>query len=736
MPIPKEGIPGMKENWKSDMVSGFLVFLIALPLCLGIAMASGFPPIAGIMTAVVGGLIVTFFQGSFVTIKGPAAGLIVIVYGSFEALGYEQTLAVIAVAGMVQILFGIFRTGVLGDFFPSSAVHGMLAAIGVIITAKQIHTILGVKPEAKESLELIAEIPHSLVHMNPKIAIIGFISLLILFVLPLIKNKYVKMIPAPMLVILIAIPLGHFFDLEHAHTYLFMDGQEYEIGPSSLVTLPDNLIDGITFPDFTKIFTTQSLYWVVMFAMVGSLESLLSTKAIDILDHYKRKSNLNKDLLAVGIGNTICGFIGALPMISEIVRSSANINNKAKTKWSNFYHGMFLLLFVAFAPDLIHQIPLAALGAMLIYTGYRLASPKVFLETLKVGKEQLLIFVTTLLVTLATDLIIGIASGILIEFILHIHAGAPLKSLFKSRIVVNKNEENIYTLLIHDAAIFSNYLGFKKHLDRIPSGNKIVLDFNSTKLIDHTVMEHIHHYGEDYNRTGGQLSILGLEKFISYSDHPLSYRVARKGGDFSEPHIPRSKKIKAFAKSIGFSFKDVNHTVQSNFGKLGNEDMRIKYEGNIITGKVQDHLVTISDLSLVMSGSMKAQISQMTVLSISNLHIGIPTFTLEKETLVDKLMDKALMNDIDFEEYPEFSDKYQLNGLSEKNVRKFFTPDMIRLFEKHQVFSVKSLGSEIILYQTGKMLNTDEMSDALKFINELMPIIKKTSEKEFANMEQ
>ncbi len=536
--IPADGLAGLKKHWKDDLLSGFIISLIALPLCLGIAMASGVPPMAGIIAGIVGGLFVSLASGSHLTINGPAAGLAVIVLMSMEGFrkmapaglspeqiemfAYQCTLAVGIGCGILQLLFGFVKAGFISNFFPSSVVHGMLAAIGIMIFTKQFHTAMGVKPEGKEMLELIAEIPHSILHMNPDVALIALISVLILVFLPRVKNKYIKMLPAPLMVLMVAIPIGHFFDLQTVHKYLFLDGHEYTLGPKFLVNIPTNVFEGIVMPRFDYLLTGFGIQMMVTYSLVASLESLLTAKAIDKMDPYKRESNYNKELFAKGAGNIFSSFFGGLPIIAEVVRSSANVNNGAKTRWANFFHGGFLLFFVVFLGDIIHQIPLSALAAMLMVTGYKLASPGEFAKTLKVGKEQLIIFVSTIVFTLATDLLIGILAGILVKLIIHTINGVPLKSLFKPFFTMVIIDEEHYVIDVEHSAIFSNFMSLKKHVESLPDGKKITIDFTTTKLVDHSVMEHLHDLELAYERKGGEFTIIGLDDHIAISDHKHS----------------------------------------------------------------------------------------------------------------------------------------------------------------------------------------------------------------------
>ena len=519
--LPKDGIQGLKENFTSDAISGFLVFLLALPLSLGIAKASDFPPIMGLMTAMIGGLVVSFFAGSKLTIKGPAAGLIVIVAGSVaefgrgdSLLGWHLALGALLVAGLLQILFGMIRMGSLVDFFPLSAVHGMLAAIGIIIMSKQVHVLLGINPVDEmgkpivEPMELLAEIPHTFSNINSNVAIIGLLSLAIVFLWPKIKHPTFKMIPAPVVVLAVSIPLAKYLGL----------------GKGQLIHVDQDFIHTLAWNERFDGFQQTGVFikYVLMFALVGSLESLLTVKAVDMLDPYRRKSNANKDLVAVGIGNVIASLLGGLPMISEVARSSANVSNGAKTRWANFFHGVFILIFLMLDLQFSDLIPFAALAAMLIGVGFKLASPREFGRMAKIGPEQLIVFCTTIAVTIMTDLLVGIGVGIIVKLITQFVLGVPLKSTFKAHV-----KETQGRIAVSGAAVFSNWLGIKKHVDAVKKTDHLLLDLSQCNVVDHTVMDNIIHLRNDFENGGGALEVVGLEllKPTSKSNHDLSTRM-------------------------------------------------------------------------------------------------------------------------------------------------------------------------------------------------------------------
>jgi MFS superfamily sulfate permease-like transporter len=540
MEIPRGNLSGFRANLRADLLSGFLVFLIALPLCLGISLACGYPAISGIFTAIIGGLVATFFSNSELTIKGPAAGLIVIAIGCVTEFGftggkdpaadfqaYRLALGVGVAAGILQIFLGVFRSGILGEFFPTTAIHGLLAAIGVIIIAKQFPIMLGLHPDGKP-LELIAHIPTFVLNMNPKIGMIGIVSLLIMFGYAVIRNPRLKVIPAPMIVLMVAVPFGLFLEIGQEGTYSFLD-HNYGLGAKFLVDVPLNMFTAITFPDFSGLTTVIGIKYVMMFAIIGSLESLLSAKAIDGIDPWGRKADMDRDLLAVGIGNTAAALIGGLPMISEIVRSKANIDNGAQTRFANMFHGLFLLVFVALIPDLINRIPLAALGALLVFTGFRLASPKEFVHMYHLGKDQFTIFISTVIGVLATDLLVGIGIGIGVKVMIHLYNGTPIRSFFKLNAEVTREDEHSATIVIRGAAVFSTWIPLRKYLHRyLQEGKNVTLNFSDTRLVDHTVMSKLYEWIMEFEEKNCELLVRGLAEHEAMADSIVAAHVKRK----------------------------------------------------------------------------------------------------------------------------------------------------------------------------------------------------------------
>lgn len=534
--IPLDGFQGLKQNFSSDALSGFLVFLLALPLSLGIAAASDFPAIYGLITAMIGGLVVSFIAGSPLTIKGPAAGLIVIVAGSVaelghgdSELGWQLALGAIVVAGIIQVLFGVLKLGSLSDFFPLSAVHGMLAAIGIIIISKQLHILVGMNPlthEGKpmvEPVELLMELKNTFANFfkHKGVAIVGLVSLAIVFGWPMLPVKALKKIPSALVVLVVAIPLAMVLGIQNVPDVKDAAGEVVKKGFSPLLSFKDGLLDiigvKVSFEGFSQAATF--IKFVVMFALVGSLEALLTVKAIDMLDPYKRKSNTNKDLIAVGLGNIVAGLLGGLPMISEVARSSANVSNGGKTRWANFFHGFFIFLFLLFAVSFSDLIPKAALAAMLIGVGWKLAHPKEFGHMAKIGADQIVVFITTIIVTLATDLLVGIGAGILLKLILHISREVPLSRLFKAKMTVND-----HTIVLEDAAVFSNFIPVKKKILSFPYSSHLTLDLKKCHFVDHTVIETLHHLKDDFKSEGGALNIIGIDelKAVGKSKHHLA----------------------------------------------------------------------------------------------------------------------------------------------------------------------------------------------------------------------
>lgn len=701
--LPKRGLAGLKAHFKDDFMAGLVVSLIALPLCLGIASASGVPPLAGVVTAIVGGILASRVSGTFVTISGPAAGLIVITLGAVESMGapgslegYPHALGAIVIGGLIMAGFGLLKVGKVGDYFPSAAVHGMLAAIGVIIMIKLLFPALGVAKPKGEILEVATEIPHALTHFNINALYITLVTLATLIIHPIIKSKIIKIIPAPMWVLIFTIPLAFYL----GHTHLDM------------VNLDGGLLGGggLKLPSFEKIGTSAFWVAVVGVALVSAIESLLSAKAVDSLDPYKRTSNLDKDLISMGGGSSLAAALGGLPMISEIVRSSANVNNGAKTQWANFYHGVFLLIYVIIGVTIIEMIPNAALAAMLVFTGFKLAHPKEFVHMAKIGIAEIVVFITTLGAVLATDLIIGIVIVIIATYIFVLIKGNPIGNLFKAKGDINKNE-----LKLNGFLTFSNYLSLKKKMDTLLKDNEeIILDFENVDFIDHTVMHHIEDYERNAILIGKNVKQINLDGLNPISAHPLAARDRKNTKTYTVNLTARNEKLKSFATSNKYAFDDaIENFIDWHFYNLSIR-RKINAIENVMTFKDDSLQYIIADMSIQQGAQTTTDVDNITVLKIRGLK-NIPNFYMHKTYLTDRIKESLGNEDINFDSHPKFSDKYVLRSdTDEKQVREFFNPELLSFLEQFDDSYLSGNGKDLLFHFGEKLLSVDEIESIVR----------------------
>lgn len=482
------------SNSKKDIMAGLIVFLIALPLCLGIAQASGAPLFSGIVAGVVGGIVIGYMSGSQISVSGPAAGLVAIVLAAIAEMNgqFEIFLCAGIVAGLIQLILGFVKAGGIANYFPTSVIEGMLAGIGLTIIIKQIPDGVGFVVanhnkgmEDAESGFIFNDIINAVQHPEIGAVIICVIGVVILAMWNLKAFSKVKMIPAGLLVVILGTVLNQVFKV--AAPSLYLDGDH-------LVNLPipssvGDFFGQFTLPDVSGFANPVVWKYGVIIAVVASIETLLCIEATDKLDPWKRISSTNKELKAQGVGNIISGLIGGLPITSVIVRSSANINAGGKMKLAAITHGILLLVSVATIPMILNMIPKATLAAILIYTGYRLCRPAIFKHMYHNGISQFLPFIVTVLGVVFLDLLkgVGIGGALAIFFILRNNFKVPF--YYKRRIYSEKGD--VIHLELSQEVTFLNKASIKEVLENIPNGTRIIIDATNTEYIDFDVLEMI-----------------------------------------------------------------------------------------------------------------------------------------------------------------------------------------------------------------------------------------------------
>lgn len=511
----------MIKSLKNDIPSSIVVFLVALPLCLGVALASGAPLLSGLISGIIGGIIVGFLSSSQTSVSGPAAGLAAVVLASILQLGsFEVFLTAVVLSGVFQLLLGIMKGGLIASYIPSNVIKGLLAAIGIILILKQIPHAFGVDRIAENDFSFIqsdgentfSELLRILNIFTPGAIVISIISLLVLVYWKKTSLQNFKYFPSSLFVVALGVLLNYIF-----RNYIPI----LTIEETHLVKIPAvNLMDVssvIKFPDLTQLFNHN--VWLVAFtlAIIASLETLLNLEAVDNLDPHKRLSPPNKELIAQGIGNITSGLIGGIPITSVIVRSSVNIHSGAETKMSAIFHGVLLLLSVLFITPVLNQIPLASLAAILIVTGYKLANIDLIKEMYKKGWNQFIPFATTILAIIFTDLLIGIVIGLVIS-IFYI-----LRNNYKNPFTIEKEQLHVGETLrleLANQATFLNKASIKDTLWNAPKNSNVIVDATKCDYVDNDILEILH----DYKHTVApenqiQLNVIGLKKEYKLDDH-------------------------------------------------------------------------------------------------------------------------------------------------------------------------------------------------------------------------
>ncbi len=512
------------QHIKNDLPSGLVVFLVALPLCLGIALASGAPLFSGIIAGIVGGTVIALASGSSLSVSGPAAGLTVIVYNAIADLGsYEVFLVAVALAGIFQIILGYLKAGIIGYYFPSNVIKGMLAAIGIILILKQIPHAVGYDIDNEGDFDFIqsdgentfSEILNSIDHIHPGAVIIAAISLFILIIWErpfLRKFSFFKIVPGALIVVILGIVINEWYKISFPELYLSNE---------ELVRLPvadsaAGFIDQFTLPDFSALKNYQVYIVAITIAIIASLESLLSVEAVDKLDPYKRNTPTNQELKAQGLGNFISGMIGGLPITAVIVRSSANINAGAKTKLSAVLHGLLLLLSVIGFASVLNKIPLASLAALLLLVGYKLAKVSLFKSMYRLGMDQFLPFIVTVVAIQFSDLLKGIALGMAVSIFFILRNNYKRSHVFQKEAL--QTGEKITIHLAEDVT-FLNKGSIAHTLDQLPDNSSVIIDGSKSHSIDMDVIEIIHDFKSSAKLKKITVELKNIPEFNGVSAH-------------------------------------------------------------------------------------------------------------------------------------------------------------------------------------------------------------------------
>lgn len=736
---PQNGVQGLK-HWRYDLVAGMQVALVSLPLSLGIAVASGAPPVTGIISAIIAGLIFPFLGGAYVTISGPAAGLapallagmLTLGHGDLAA-GYPLLLVAICLTGLAQVLLSMVKAGKLvAMFLPVTVVEAMLAAIGLMIIIKQIPALLGdLVPPAKNMMAAISSVPGHFLHLDLEIFVIGALCLFLMFYLNRTRHAWMRRVPPPLFVAAVGVVLGYAFDLDTKY----------------LIKMPEDILEGgITLPAFGEVWNRTELWGsvlvvVITLTLIDGIESLATISAVDKIDPYQRKSQPNTTLRAMGISNMLSSIAGGLTIIPGGVKSRANIDAGGRTLWANFYNAVFLILFLFFAKDLISRIPLAAISAILIYVGWRLCEYKVFTKTFAIGRDQIVIFVFTILAILATDLLKGILLGVAAEIVMLVYLLTPsfrfilagrltfhqasvflrasLLSLFRSPVIKIKQKEEDGRAHYHvslSSLVCFNLLSLERTLSAIPANAGLTLTVTeSGRIIDHTSMEYLHQLKEEYLRDGRPFAIRGMENFQQFTSHSLSARMHDVKLVKEKAALSlREKEMADAAGRFGFQFSPATVGTLNVHNLIYLRRGSNRQESNVMTGSHDGCDVRIFDYSHTSAPDYYAEYRHTLTLLRPAGGGALPDLAVAPGDYLDRYL--VEYQEVEIAQPKEFARHYKLYAADPERARAFITGEIVKHLCEYPGFYLEIRNNAVLVFRPERDLEpASEIPHLLSF---------------------
>ncbi len=729
---PPDYFKGLVKNFRFDSLTALFLVFFALPYSLVSTYGSGFPVQAGLITVLVGSLVLGFLSGSPLSVRAPALSTAPLLFVAIHSLGsgyletgFRVVLAIILLCGILQILWGLLGLGNWLNTIPESITYGLVSSLGILLVIQQVYPLVGLEIPNGVFTHQVMEFPLELIYqMKIEFVLIGLLCLAALAIASYFQSRNAPLILTALLVVCLGAGMAWFMDVRNRF------GHDIFLYPAEGI---DHMF---AWADLNRMRDWKAFELILSMALILSLESLLNTRSTEATDFYRRRSRSNWELISLGIGNFLCGLLGGLPMFTSQTQSAINVNGGAKTRWSGIFLGLFFGLGYMILVPWIIWVPQGCVAAILLHWIYRTYSPQLFSNILNIGWDQMVIFLGTLTSALFLGVLGGFGVGLLLSWLIYWILGTPLKHLFRIQLKVVNYPNQRSKVMVRSEALASNFLNLRKQLKTIPPQNHVYLDFTKCKLVEHSFLELIYHYPHVSPDNEMGLELQGLDEHISLSRHPLATRRDKSGFRLakytqeSTQYNERQLDVLAVASINNAKLKPhLNYDGGRLKGFRFAMGYDIKYRENKFFKKYRTNpeapasQIEFSDILISRGTRLQEETHTLSVVLISRLSLAIPVFNLGKENLLAKVWQTLGYEDIDFDEYPKFSEYYLLQGLNSLEIRGFFHAELIEFLEENQDFNVESYNNRILIHKNLTLMNRNEMEDAIDFAEKLLDII-------------